>query len=104
MMTPASAKAQLCQAPVAGKCAQHESELNVDQAESAYVVARLPNASAGQDATLELTYVGSEGNAEAADTEAANPDDDTPPADDPVAADGEAIDPEAAEADRKSVV
>ena len=98
MMTPASAKAQLCQAPVAGKCAQHESELNVDQAESAYVVARLPNASAGQEATLELTYVGSEGNAEAADTEAANPDDDTPPADDPVAADGEAIDPEAAEA------
>ncbi|MEM1291216.1 MAG: hypothetical protein AAGH67_07075 [Cyanobacteria bacterium P01_H01_bin.162] len=67
----------------------------MDQAESAYVVARLPNASAGQDATLELTYVGSDDAAEAADTEAANADDETPPADDPVAADGEATDPEA---------
>ena len=98
MMTPTSAKAQLCQAPVDGKCAQHESELNVDQAESAYVVARLPDASAGQEATLELTYVGSDDAAEAADTKAANPDDETSPADNSAAADGEATDPEATEA------
>lgn len=57
--TPAVAQAKLCAAPVDATCPSHESELNIDTTESAFVTAQFPDTDTGTEVTLALAYTAS---------------------------------------------
>jgi hypothetical protein len=55
-VAPTPTLAKVCQTPEAGQCAGHQDSLNVDQADTAYVVVSFPDAGGAADATLALNY------------------------------------------------
>lgn len=55
------ASVAICQSPIEGQCADHESTLDVSQLQTAYAVAELPNDVEASEAVLELNYTPNEG-------------------------------------------
>lgn len=55
-VSPSPTLARVCQAPEAGKCAEHQDTLDVDQVETAYVVVSFPKSPDAKEAVLELNY------------------------------------------------
>ena len=60
LVTATPLSANVCQAPVDGKCLEHEATLDVDQLETAYIVASFPSNTDATEALLELEYAADE--------------------------------------------